>query len=107
MILKFMKSAWQFQDATNVVGYFPTPVVDQARLPHSLRDLPDHFFYQPAGSDPLTQPLYKIVIDPAMALTIRDRQKTRDSHRTLWVFRYYDLERPHLPAIRQGAGAAD
>ena len=26
-----------------------------------------------------------------MALTIRDRQKTRDPSRTLWVFRYYDL----------------
>ena len=36
MILKFMKSAWQYQDATNVVGYFPTPVVDAtARRPIS------------------------------------------------------------------------
>jgi PGAP1-like protein len=91
MILKFMKSAWSYQDATNVVGYFPTPVVDPSTLPHSLRDLPDDFFYQPAGSDVSVQPLYKIVIDPGMALTIRDRQKTRDPARTLWVFRYYDL----------------
>jgi hypothetical protein len=91
MILKFMKSAWQYQDATNVVGYFPTPVVDPAALPQSLRDLPDDFFYQPAGSDALAQPLYKVVIDPGMALTIRDKQKTRDPSRTLWVFRYYDL----------------
>jgi hypothetical protein len=91
MILKFMKSAWLYQDATNVVGYFPTPVVDPSALPHSLRDLPDDFFYQPAGSDASVQPLYKVVIDPGMALTIRDRQKTRDPARTLWVFRYYDL----------------
>jgi hypothetical protein len=91
MIIKFMKSAWQYQDATNVVGYFPTPVVDPSALPHSLRDLPDDFFYQPAGSDASVQPLYKVVIDPGMALTIRDRQKTRDPARTLWVFRYYDL----------------
>jgi PGAP1-like protein len=91
MIIKFMKSAWLYQDATNVVGYFPTPVVDPSALPHSLRDLPDDFFYQPAGSDASVQPLYKVVIDPGMALTIRDRQKTRDPARTLWVFRYYDL----------------
>src|SRR4249920_342548 len=56
MILKFMKSAWQYQDATNVVGYFPTPV-----------------------------------IDPAMALSLRNKAQTRDASRTLWVFRYYDL----------------
>jgi hypothetical protein len=91
MIIKFMKSAWQYQDATNVVGYFPTPVLDASALPQNLRDLPDDFFYQPAGSDASVQPLYKVVIDPAMALTIRDRQKTRDPARTLWVFRYYDL----------------
>jgi hypothetical protein len=91
MIIKFMKSAWMYQDATNVVGYFPTPVVDPSALPHSLRDLPDDFFYQPAGSHASVQPLYKVVIDPGMALTIRDKQKTRDPARTLWVFRYYDL----------------
>jgi hypothetical protein len=91
MIIKFMKSAWQYQDATNVVGYFPTPVVDASAVPNSLRDLPDDFFSQPSGSDAAVQPLYKVVIDPGMALTIRDRQKTRDPARTLWVFRYYDL----------------
>jgi hypothetical protein len=91
MILKFMKSAWQYQDATNVVGYFPSPVVDSSAVPHSLRDLPDDFFYQPAGSEASAEPLYKVVIDPGMALSIRDRQKTRDPTRTLWVFRYYDL----------------
>src|SRR4029077_7794673 len=74
MIIKFMKSAWQYQDATNVVGYFPTPIVDSSGVPHGLRDLPDDFFYQPAGSDASVEPLYKVVIDPGMALTIRDRQ---------------------------------
>jgi len=91
MIIKFMKSAWQYQDATNVVGYFPTPVVSSPGVPHNLRDLPDDFFYQPAGSEASVQPLYKVVVDPGMALTIRDKQKTRDPARTLWVFRYYDL----------------
>jgi hypothetical protein len=91
MIIKFMKSAWQYQDATNVVGYFPTPVVSSPGVPHNLRDLPEDFFYQPAGSEASVQPLYKVVVDPGMALTIRDKQKTRDPARTLWVFRYYDL----------------
>src|SRR6185295_14157848 len=64
MILKFMKSAWQYQDATNVVGYFPTPVVDATR-PADLTDLPDNFFFQPPGSEESVQPLYKVVIDAA------------------------------------------
>jgi hypothetical protein len=91
MILKFMKSAWQYQDATNVIGYFPTPVVDTTSLPPGLNDLPDDFFYQPDAAGGSPKPIYKVVLDPGMALTIRDRQKTRDPYRTLWVFRYYDL----------------
>ena len=91
MILKFMKSAWQYQDATNVVGYFPAPVVDATARPADLSDLPDNFFFQPPDSEESVRPLYKVVIDPAMALTIRDKSKTRDPNRTLWVFRYYDL----------------
>ena len=90
MILKFMKSSWQYQDATNVVGYFPTPVVD-ARRPTDLSDLPDDFFFQPADSEEASRALYKVVIDPAMARNLRDRTQTRDPNRTLWVFRYYDL----------------
>ena len=43
MILKFMKSAWQYQDATNVVGYFPAPVVDGTARPADLSDLPEDF----------------------------------------------------------------
>ena len=91
MILKFMKSAWQYQDATNVVGYFPAPVVDATARPADLSDLPEDFFFQPPDSDESVRPLYKVVIDPAMALTVRDKAKTRDPRRTLWVFRYYDL----------------
>ena len=91
LILKFMKSAWQYQDATNVVGYFPAPVIDATQRPSDLSDLPDNFFFQPADSEESVRPLYKVVIDPAMALTVRDKAKTRDANRTLWVFRYYDL----------------
>src|SRR5580765_334928 len=81
MILKFMKSAWQYQDATNVVGYFPAPVVDATARPADLSDLPDDFFFQPADSEESVRPLYKVVIDPAMALTVRDKARTRDPNR--------------------------
>lgn len=94
MVLRFLKSAWQYQDATNVVGYFATPVTRVApsfELPSPLKDLPAEYFFAPVGSEPPGDAIYKLVIDPAMALTIRDAQKTRDPHRTMWVFRYYDL----------------
>jgi hypothetical protein len=96
MILRFMKSAWQYQDATNVVGYFPTPVTEAASVPESLSDLPSSYFWAPssAGSP---DPVYKVVLDPGMALTIRDQQKTRDPAKTLWVFRYYDLNDRTFP----------
>jgi hypothetical protein len=90
MVLRFMKSAWQYQDATNVVGYFGTPIAEPVSIPERLRDLPAQFFHAPAGSDEPGS-IYKVVVDAGMALTIRDQQRTRDAHRTLWVFRYYDL----------------
>jgi hypothetical protein len=88
MILRFMKSAWQYQDATNVVGYYPGPVLDKVEVPAALKDLPEDFFY---GPDPEPNPIYKVVIDPAMALNLRAAQKSHDPAKTLWVFRYYDL----------------
>jgi pimeloyl-ACP methyl ester carboxylesterase len=91
MVLRFMKSAWQYQDATNVVGYFGTPVVEPVAIPVELQDLPPEFFYAPAPSAAPESSTYKVVIDPAMALMIRDQQRTRDPCRTMWIFRYYDL----------------
>lgn len=89
LILRFMKSAWQYRDATNVVGYYPTPVIDKVELPAGLQDLPVEFFFAPAhGRD---KSIYKVVLDPAMALALRDVERTGDPLKTLWVFRYYDL----------------
>jgi len=88
MILRFMKSAWQYQDATNVVGYYPSPVVNKVDLPKALKGLPEEFFYAPGSP---AEPIYKVVIDPGMAVNLRDAQRTRDAVKTLWVFRYYDL----------------
>jgi pimeloyl-ACP methyl ester carboxylesterase len=90
MVLRFLKSAWHYQDATNVVGYFGSPVVEPVSIPHELQDLPADFFFGPSAAD-TPQSTYKVVLDAAMALTIRDQQKTRDANRTLWIFRYYDL----------------
>jgi PGAP1-like protein len=95
LILRFMKSAWRYQDATNVVGYFPSPVLDAIDVPTELEDLPQHFFWAPpadAGSS-----LYKVVVDPGMALVLRDQTRTGDPLKTLWVFRYYDLNDRTFP----------
>jgi hypothetical protein len=81
LVLKFLKSDYTYHDATNVVGYYASPVEDERELPAKLVELgisPDFF----TGST---------VIDPAMALALV--QKPEEIRRTLWVFRYYDLER--------------
>src|SRR6185295_9937375 len=58
LILRFLKSSWEYQDATNVVGYYSRALDDpQRELPDQLRKLDPSFFF---GE--------KIVIDPAMAL---------------------------------------
>ena len=107
MILKFMKSAWQYQDATNVVGYFPTPVVDAAARPADLSDLPDDFFFQPAGLGRVGSAALQGRHRPGDGAHRPRQAKTRDPHRTLWVFRYYDLNDRSFRALRRRAGAAD
>jgi hypothetical protein len=79
LILRFLKSSWRYQDATNVVGYYAKPVQAQAVIPHELSMIDKGFF---SG--------HRIVIDPAMALHLV--RTTEDPCRTLWVFRYYDLD---------------
>src|SRR3954471_24390661 len=44
MILRFMKSAWQYQDATNVVGYYPKEILQARDIPAELSDLDPGFF---------------------------------------------------------------
>src|SRR5689334_24168766 len=57
LILRFMKSAWQYQDATNVVGYYGEATDQAPEIPDELKGFDPGFF---SGS--------KVVIDPAMAL---------------------------------------
>lgn len=85
-ILRFLKSAWQYQDATNVVGYY-SGIIDTMlpNMPEKLHKLDPGLF---KGD--------KLVIDPAMALHLVDT--TKDINRTLWVFRYYDLNERNMVA---------
>jgi hypothetical protein len=79
LILRFMKSDWEYQDATNVVGYYPSPVKDtHQKLPKELDGLDRSYF---TGD--------RVVIDPGMAGHLV--RSSGDPCRTLWVFRYYDL----------------
>ena len=85
LILRFMKSDWRYQDATNVVGYYGQSVADAPVLPDELAAFDPGFF---SG--------HKIVVDPAMALHLL--RTTSDVRKTLWVFRYYDLDDRDFPA---------
>ncbi len=63
-----------------MVGYYGTPVKDPpAAIADELKGLDPAFF---SGD--------KLVVDPAMALHLV--RNVEDPRRTLWVFRYYDLD---------------
>lgn len=80
LILRFMKSRWTYNDATNIVGYYNSPVIrDKQSIPPDLAGF-DHDLF--SG--------HKIVIDPATALSLV--KSTTDVRKSLWVFRYYDLD---------------
>ena len=79
LILRFMKSDWQYRDATNVVGYYSKAIEVAVDIPAELNHFDRSYF-----SDD------RIVIDAAMALNLV--KSGVDPCRTLWVFRYYDLD---------------
>jgi len=82
LILRFMKSRWEYQDATNVVGYYSSDIaaIDKKAIDlPELFDLDEKFFF---GD--------RVVIDPAMAVHLL--RSTKDPLNTLWIFRYYDLD---------------
>jgi hypothetical protein len=79
LILRFMKSDWHYQDATNVVGYYPRAVEASVDIPVELKQFDERYF---KGD--------RIVIDAAMAINLL--RSAGDPSRTLWVFRYYDLD---------------
>jgi pimeloyl-ACP methyl ester carboxylesterase len=78
-IVKYLKSSWRYHDATNVVGYYPSPVVEPLELPDALKTLDPGYF---SGN--------RVVIDPGTALDLITSRE--NPSRSLWVFRYYDFE---------------
>jgi hypothetical protein len=99
MILRFMKSHWQYQDATNVIGYYGKPVADSNVIPPELEHFDKSFFYGSSQAGKDLDSMYKIIVDPAMALHLL--RTTEDPLRTLWVFRYYDLDERSFPFYGQ------
>lgn len=107
LLLRFMKSNWQYEDATNVVGYYGNKIGYEPNLPGKLQYLKDI-----KDDSQLTEKLKKlknkgvlekferlqkagyfsgdkVVINPAMALNLLESMD--DPCRSIWVFRYYDL----------------
>src|SRR6266545_3453716 len=85
LILRFIKSNWRYQDATNVVGYYPKEI-----------EPPNDQEKKALLEDPLLKRFdsaiffgHRVIIDPAMARHLL--RTAEDPRRTLWVFRYYDL----------------
>jgi hypothetical protein len=88
LVLRFLKSSWRYQDATNVVGYYPTAVTVDPVLPRRLTgDLRTRFEQLKAEGFFHGAP---VIIDPGMALDLLDRPGNPLC--SLWVFRYYDLD---------------
>jgi len=77
LVLRLLKSDWDYRDATNIVSYHARPQVAPEELPRELVGLREFF----EG---------RLVADPAMALDIV--RSTRSVANTIWVFRYYDFE---------------
>ncbi|MDY6897907.1 MAG: hypothetical protein SWZ49_07475 [Cyanobacteriota bacterium] len=108
LILRFLKSDWKYQDATNVVGYYGKQVENEPVLPRKLMNL-ENMVNRGVSLSPQLQKLEqknvvrnfkrlqsekffsgdKVVIDPAMALHLLE--SVEDVCQTIWVFRYYDL----------------
>ena len=81
LVLRFLKSRWDCNDATNVVGYYNEEARrDPTTIPPELARFDIRLF---SGD--------KIVIDPGTALNLVKPSKT-DVLKALWVFRYYDLD---------------
>ena len=90
LVLRFLKSNWRYQDATNVVGYYPDKISTEPVLPRRL-EVRDPAQLRPRFEELKNRGFFhgeRVVIDPAMALDLLEGPNPLCS---LWVFRYYDL----------------
>jgi hypothetical protein len=76
LILRLLKSDWEYKDATNVVAYYGSEQRDQ-ELPQDLEAL-QRFFAE------------RLVLDEGVRRSIE--RTTSRVRNTVWVFRYYDLD---------------
>ncbi|NET07515.1 MAG: hypothetical protein F6K16_22985 [Symploca sp. SIO2B6] len=110
MILRFLKSDWQYQDATNVVFYRgkeieSEPIIPRKikyieemslqgeALPYQLQRLKDQGIvekFQNLQANGLFSG-NRVIVDPTMALKFLE--STEEPYRSVWVFRYYDLDK--------------
>lgn len=92
LILRFMKSAdWQYQDATNVVSYYRKSQQQKPQLPEKLQHCEPDVVKKFENLQELGYfSGHKVVINPSMALYLLETME--DPWRSLWVFRYYDLD---------------
>jgi pimeloyl-ACP methyl ester carboxylesterase len=91
LVLRFLKSFWRYQDATNVVGYYPSKVTVDSVLPPRLAER-GYEHVKPQFEQLKKDGFFEgdqVIIDPGMALDLLDAPGNPLS--SLWVFRYYDL----------------
>ncbi|NEO89547.1 MAG: hypothetical protein F6K56_04505 [Moorea sp. SIO3G5] len=122
LILSFLKSDWQYQDATNVVTFSSREIEDEPALPRKLKSLQQML----QDGKPLPSSLqwlkdngildkFKRLKEESYTLNYPDKtqekryfygdkvvinpemseyflESTKDPWRSIWVFRYYDLK---------------
>src|SRR6185436_17784182 len=73
MVLRFLKGDWTYQDATNVVGYYPKAVNESPDRPD---DIPDDLVerYQQIEKAGFLIDKGGVVVDPAMMLRLLESQ---------------------------------
>jgi hypothetical protein len=81
LILRLLKSDWEYKDATNVIAYYGSEQRDQ-ELPQDL-DAMQLFFAD------------RLVLDEGVRRSIE--RTTSRVRNTVWVFRYYDLDDRRFP----------
>jgi PGAP1-like protein len=81
LILRLLKSDWEYKDATNVIAYYGSEQRDE-ELPRDLEAL-QRFFAE------------RLVLDEGVRRSIE--RTTRQVRNTVWVFRYYDLDDRRFP----------
>jgi len=81
LILRLLKSDWEYKDATNVIAYYGSEQRDQ-ELPQDL-DAMQQFFAD------------RLILDEGVRRSIE--RTTSRVRNTVWVFRYYDLDDRRFP----------